>query len=278
IELTSGFTATVNAEMPAGAIEETIVVSGTGPLVDVQSARQQIVLRNEVLEVIPTTKGSVTSVSTLIPGLTAIADVGGSAGVYVGQTTGAVSYHGNIGVKRQFDGVRVQQIIGNGSGSGYIVNPAFAEEVVVETGGASAESPASGVLINYIPRQGGNVFKFTGSALFSNDSLQSNNLTDELRARGLTTVNKVLYIFDADAALGGPIKRDRLWFYAGFREAANKQQLPGVFFNNTQGTPFYTPDLARPAYRQEHLEALSVRLTWQASSRNKVNIHADTEY
>src|SRR5262249_20852659 len=121
-------------------------------------------------------------------------------------------------------------------------------------------------------------FKFTGSALFSNDSLQSNNLTDELRARGLTTVNKVLYIFDADAALGGPIKRDRLWFYAGFREAANKQQLPGVFFNNTQGTPFYTPDLARPAYRQEHLEALSVRLTWQASSRNKVNIHADTEY
>jgi hypothetical protein len=277
VTLTSGFTATVNAEMKPGAVEETVTVSGASPLVDTQNVRQQTVVPTDLIQGLPLAKGSVTSVVTLIAGLTGQVDVGGSAGVYVGQTQGGVSFHGKSGVKRQFDGMRVNNVEGSGA-SGYVVDPSFAEEMVVETGGISAESPASGVLFNSVPKEGGNSFRFTGSGTFTNDNLGSDNLTDALRARGLASVNKVLRLFDVDSAVGGPIRRDRLWFYAGFRGAESKQQLSGVFFNKTQGTPLYTPDLSRPAYREQQLESVSTRFTWQISERNKLGISINPQH
>src|SRR5262245_59512798 len=224
VTLTSGFTASVNAEMKPGAVEETVTVSGASPLVDTQNVRQQTVVPTELIQGLPLAKGSVTSVVTLIAGLTGQVDVGGSAGVYVGQTQSGVSFHGKSGVKRQFDGMRVNNVEGSGA-SGYVIDPSFAEEMIVETGGISAESAASGVLFSSVPKEGGNSFRFTRSGTFSNGNLGSDNLTDALKARGLTSVNKVLQLFDVDSAVGGPIRRDRLWFYAGVRGAESKQQL-----------------------------------------------------
>jgi len=41
-------------------------------------------------------------------------------------------------------------------------------------------------------------------------------------------------------SLGGPIKKDRLWFFGSFREWGNDRRAAGKFYNKTQGTPFYT--------------------------------------
>ena len=71
----------------------------------------------------------------------------------------------------------------------------------------------------------------------------SDNLSDELIARGMKSVNSLNYIYDAGFTLGGPIKKDRLWFYGSFREWGNKRQAANKFYNATQHTPFYTPDL-----------------------------------
>src|SRR5919108_271974 len=54
IELTSGFTATVNADMRVGALEETVTVTGASPLVDVQNVRQQTVVTDELVKTLPT--------------------------------------------------------------------------------------------------------------------------------------------------------------------------------------------------------------------------------
>ena len=78
----------------------------------------------------------------------------------------------------------------------------------------------------------------------------SDNLSDELIARGLKSVNRLNYIYDAGVTLGGPIKKDRLWFFGSFREWGNERQAANKFYNVTQGTPFYTPDLSRPAFAQ----------------------------
>src|SRR5207253_1913993 len=56
LELTSGFTATVNADLKVGSLEETVVVSGSSPVVDVQNVRTQTVLSRELLDTLPTGK------------------------------------------------------------------------------------------------------------------------------------------------------------------------------------------------------------------------------
>ncbi len=76
---------------------------------------------------------------------------------------------------------------------------------------------------------------------------------------------------------GGPVKRNRLWFFAAARANGSQNEVAGIYFNKTRGTPFYTPDLDRPAYRKEWLKSIAGRLTWQASQRNKVNVFADTQ-
>src|SRR5688572_22539486 len=86
IELTTGFTATVNAELRVGAVEETITVSGSAPVVDVQNVRRQEVMTRDVIDALPTGKALV-EMATLIPGVQMIdggrgaTGMGGSAGM-----------------------------------------------------------------------------------------------------------------------------------------------------------------------------------------------------
>src|SRR5262249_14306899 len=87
----------------------------------------------------------------------------------------------------------------------------------------------------------------------------------------------ILYLYEQRTALGGPIKRDKIWFFTTHRFAGNKTQVPGQFFNLTQGTPFYTPDLTRPGFTHERVNSHSGRMTWQVSPRNKVNAFAEIQ-
>ena len=66
--------------------------------------------------------------------------------------------------------------------AGVIMNPAGVEEWTVETGGGLAESSTSGITLNMVPKEGGNTFRATISGFYTNNSLQSDNLTDALRA------------------------------------------------------------------------------------------------
>ena len=96
-----------------------------------------------------------------------------------------------------------------------------------------------------------------------------------MRARGVTNLNQVLYLDDVNVTLGGPIKRDRLWFFSATRFASNKNQVQGIYFNTTQGTPFYTPDLNQPAYRECVDQEHGRPLTWQATSKQKLSGFVD---
>ena len=279
IQLTAGFTATVNADLRVGAVTETITVTGAAPLVDTQNVRQQQVISAEVLDVLPTgTKAVGTTFLTLTPGLIGAVGVSSaSVGVY-GSAGNLTSYHGKVGGKVLFDGMSILNTNAGDGAVSYIVAGANVEEMTLETGGASAESSVAGFASNVIPKEGSNQFTFSAVGMFTNDSLMSDNLTDELRARGLKTVNKVLNAYDATASLGGPIKTNRLWFFATSRYTGTNNQWAGSFWNKVQGTGFYEPDLNRPAYRKEQLWAHGARLTWQASARNKVGVFADTQH
>jgi hypothetical protein len=276
VVLTAGFTATVNVELEVGALEETITVTGATPLVDTQNVQQQKVVSNELLASLPSGSRALSNLITLTPGMTGTADVGGSSGLYRSNAPRVNAYHGKAGVKVVYDGMNTLAPIGVGA-LAYMVNPATAEETTVDTGGATAESSGSGILMNMIPKTGSNQFSFTASSLFADNSMQSDNLTDALRGRGVTHTNEVLRLYDLNVTAGGPIVSDRVWFFGAARAAGNKNTVAGVFFNKTQGTLLYTPDVDRPAYRHEWFRSGGGRLTWQASRKDKISGFVDVQ-
>src|ERR1700741_2880735 len=153
IELTTGFTATVNADMKVGSLEETLTVSGAAPLVDTQNVNQQRVFSRTITEQLPSSP-TINQYATMIPGavLTSGAsaqDVGGSRGEF---QTGFTIHGARSGDFQQlrdgmFWGTRVAA--GNKMSS---LNQATVDEVTVQTSGATAEAESGGALINVVPR------------------------------------------------------------------------------------------------------------------------------
>jgi hypothetical protein len=278
IELPAGFTATVSADLQIGALEETVTVTGAAPLVDTQSVRQQKVISDELIATLPSGTRGLMGLARLIPGMSSGTDAGGggATGIYGANTTYNVTIHGKGGSRESYDGMQTNNLAGTGAVS-YIINPETVVEAAVETGGISAESNASGLSVNMIPKEGGNTFTVTAYGTFTNHRLQGTNLTDTLRARGLTNPGKVLRAYETNFSVGGPIKRDRIWFFAATRLMGTKNENPGVFFNKTQGTLIYSPDRDRPAFAQDWLRGQAGRMTWQVSSKHKVNVFADPQ-
>ncbi len=271
VNLTASFTATVNADMRVGALEETITVSGAAPTVDVQNVVQQRVMTRDVVDAIPVGAKSVMSIGVLIPGVTTNSqDVGGTQ-----YGSAALAIHGSALFEQQllYDGMYYNNGAGRGGSFTAIApNSATIQEISYETGALSAESEVAGLRTNIIPKDGGNMFTGFFFGAFTNHGLQSNNLGSDLVAQGLTSVDHVNYIYDVDPAVGGPLVTDRLWFYGSFRQWETNTYAAGLFYNQSPVPQAYVPDPSRPAFEGDRDQNASLRLTWQASAKNKINL------
>jgi hypothetical protein len=121
-------------------------------------------------------------------------------------------------------------------------------------------------------KDGGNTYRGVVIGNYSDHNLQSNNLSDGLKLRGLTSTTTVNKSYDFDPAFGGPIKKDTLWFYGSVRWQGSEQTLAGIYYNLTPTGHAYTPDLTRPADSIEWNQNQSLRLTWQISPKNKLSL------
>ena len=275
IELTTGFTANVNADMPVGGVEETITVTGASPVVDIQNSLDQAVLDSDMLWSVPTGHKNAYTFGALTIGVVMGSSTGQDVGGSQHEVGGALSYHGVSGPDSKFkiDGMEYNSLHGTAGGSQKLYHPnqLAMEEVNLGLGSMGAEHSTAGVSVNMIPKEGGNQFTFTGTATFANESFETDNLSDAIRARGVTSTGHVEKTWDNGVAVGGPIRRDRAWFFVAPRFWGNHNRLPDAFFNATQGTPFLTPDLSRPAVANLWDRDLATRLTWQVDERNKVS-------
>ena len=275
IELTTGFTATINAEIPVGALGETITVSGASPVVDAQNVSTQNVFSRDVLDALPTLK-SLQSYAALTLGASftsaADQDVGGSRGEFPG-SGGFIVHNSRAADNRMtIDGMPFSSLIGElaAANKGQFINQLAVEETTIQTSGGGAEYQTGGVYMNIVPKNGGNTFRTTLAVNGTGSGLQSSNLTDELRQRGVATPPKVKKVYDAGGGVGGPIMKDRLWFFTAHRWWGTQNTVPGSYYSATQHTLFYEPDLSRPAFTDLPHWDSSVRVTWQASARNKI--------
>lgn len=287
IELTSDFTATVNAELKVGAVEESITVTGEAPTVDTQSITTRTVMTREVLDAIPTGR-NIQAVGIMIPGTTLAFGGGGALSRDVGGSgslqQSPLQFRGSADAVQTVDGMRLNNLCANGAYSGVYWNDASFQEFSYITGADSAEMAQGGIRINMVPRDGGNTFRGTIFGNYTTENWASNNLRGNLVGdltynpnNRLTDVPRILKIWDFNPSIGGPIKRDRLWFTFTFRHWGVEKTVADSYYD-LDPSPFrYVADLSRPGIDDGHIVSRAGRLTWQISSKDKFSYYHDDQ-
>lgn len=271
IELAAQFTATVNADLKVGALEETITVQGATPIVDTQNVVRRQVVQKDTIDAMPTSKNWSTIGIMTVGVFSNQNDVGGSAGEHQNQ----LKAHGGSFNDRivQLDGLMLANMACNYSCTGLSTNDASTQELSYEFGAISAETAGGGVRVNIIPKEGGNRFSGSGFANFANDKLQGNNVDDALRAQGVQTADSILNIYDTSAAFGGPLKQDKLWFWTAHRYWGYEQIRTNTFYDKNPFDLVFEPDLSRPGTESQVNTSSDLRLTWQMTPKNKLSVY-----
>jgi hypothetical protein len=260
VELPANFTAPVNGELRVGALEETVTVSGLAPLVDVQSAQRTQVISRETIDALPVSR-NFKSVGALMIGVRTGSQ---QMGDLAAGTQSRPTVHGAPSdTTMLFDGMMALTLMSDGQINQYH-NDGIAQEVVYQTSAVNAEVSRGGLLVNIIPKDGGNILHGGGFFSHQTGKWQANNQTPELLAKGLTGINKLDYAHDWNPYLGGPIRKDKLWFIVSARS---------VPVHDIQADTFY-PD-GSPGIIDNDTDTLTARLTLQASDQHKFVLFYD---
>jgi carboxypeptidase family protein len=287
VELTSDFTATINADLRVGAVEETITVQAESPIVDVQSITTRTVMTREVLDMIPTGR-NIQAVGIMIPGTTLSVgggnalsrDVGGSGNLQ----QSPLQYRGSSDTVQTIEGIRLNNLCANGAYSGVYWNDGSFQEISYVTGADSSEMGQGGVRVSMVPKDGGNAFRGTIMGSFTGDGWSANNLGDNLvgdltfnPSNRLTNVSEVQKIWDFNPSIGGPIVKDKVWFTFTFRHWGVEKTVAGSYFD-ADPSPFrYVADTSRPAVDDGHIVSRAGRLAWQITSKDKLSVYHDDQ-
>ncbi|MFA5911588.1 MAG: carboxypeptidase regulatory-like domain-containing protein [Vicinamibacterales bacterium] len=279
VELQANFTATINIDLTVGTLQESVTVSGASPVVDVQSNAKQQVLTRDMLSAVPTS-GTIQGLGQLVVGVTLnVPDVGGSRAMQ--QTYFAVRGQGGAQTVVLVDGMMTNGLMGDGAVQAYH-NESMTQEAVYQTAGGNAETLTGGVNMNLIPKDGGNQFRGGFKGFKSPKKWQGNNLTDDLRAIGVSAVDKIDNFYEWNVEQGGPIMKNKLWFFGAFRRAKYDRPIANTFYT-PENVPFPVgfqqcrtgAAQCEQGISDEKMNNPVVRLTWQASDRNKVAVYMD---
>jgi hypothetical protein len=276
VEVPADFVTSVNADMPVGSLEETITVTGESPVVDLQSARRQRTMDSTLIQSIPTAR-SYSGLVRMIPSMT-----GGGNDVQLSPTMivfGGRGGRANEG-RVQVDGLNTGASLNGGGVSGYRQDLENATEVAISTTGGLGETEVGGPAMNIIPRTGGNTFTGHVFATGFNQSMRSSNFTQRIKDAGLNAPAEVNYNYDTSFSSGGPILRDRLWYFTQAYYRGSSSDI-SMFFNKNAGdlTKWtYEKDPARQAQNASNgpLQP-NLRLTVQLSRRDKLNLFWDEQ-
>ncbi len=248
-------TTTVNAVMEATTLEETVTVVGEAPVVDVKSPTIATNFTLDMLQKIPSARDP-WALMEMTPGMVMNSqNVGGSTS---GQQSRGYS-HGTISNQTAYnlDGVQVTDAAAAGATAMYFDFDSFSE-ISIETGAHSIDVQSSGVVLNMITKSGGNKLSGGISLYGETDSFQANNIPDTPEYEGVGFGNSTDYLYDYGGDLGGPVLKDKLWFYTAFRRTEINRFIIGYEVNGKPGTEY------------TDLKHWTGKLTWQISTNNRM--------
>ncbi|MBE3135241.1 MAG: carboxypeptidase regulatory-like domain-containing protein, partial [Acidobacteria bacterium] len=218
IIINAGFTATINVDLKVGSVTETVTVTGESPVVDVRGSTTRTLLSADVIEAIPSARNIFDMSKFVIGASTGTPDVGGSTQhLYT-----TIQIHGSRSGDRGYyrDGVRVAAYFGDGDAPRMYGTTGAQQEVNYETAAIPASVAHGGFVINMVSKDGGNKLSGTFFASGAAKGMQSSNLDDNLRSRGVTLTSGTKQVYDIDTAAGFPLKRNRVWFFGEARSYA----------------------------------------------------------
>jgi hypothetical protein len=269
VQLSGTQTVTIPAEMRVGGLEETLTVTGETPVVDTQSVRREVVIDNGLIQTIPASRAA-GALLNATPGLTV-----DNNGIALSPTMTFFSANGgaNNEGRMAVNGMTVGAARSGGVSS-YVYDAVGVEEVSIRVGGGLGETDTGGPIMNIIPRSGGNTFAGSAFTSIAGDWSRGNNLNDELRAVGLTETPGIIRAHDASFSLGGPILRDRLWFFGSYRNLDTQTAVEGITANANAGNAARWDWMSSPVNARlvQDRQMATGRFTGQAGkSRIQVN-------
>jgi hypothetical protein len=259
IELSSSFTATANAVLAVGDLAETITVTGESPLIDVRNAVTGRALKAEVIDALPIGR-NVYQIGLLVQGATTTApDVGGNQAAQITN----LRVNGVQDNTWLADGLEINGVEADTVTATYY-NQGFNAETTIQTSALPAEA-SGGVTVNMIKKDGGNSFRGDFYSSYTSKGLQSDNVSDEQREAGLVAPSATDEAYDLNLGIGGPVMRDRLWFYGSYRRWRVDRLTANTFnIDNTQ------------ALDEQILSNWSGRLTLKVSENNRLSAWVET--
>jgi hypothetical protein len=297
IELTSDFTANVNADLKVGTLEESITVTGESPIVDTQAITQRHVMTREVLDLLPTGR-NIQAVGIMIPGTTLALGGGGALSRDVGGSgqmqQSPLQFRGSGDTVQTIEGLRLNNLCAQGAYSGVYWNDASFEEISYITGADSTEMGQGGMRVNMVPRDGGNQFRGQITANYAGEDWGSDNcgsagigqpcarsnLTGSTTFNAnnrLSNVEQIIKIWDVNPSIGGPIKRDVAWFYYTFRHWGTHKTKVDAYFDSDPSPFRYVADTTRPGVDDGNIRSNAVRVSFAAGAKDKFSVYHDDQ-
>ena len=277
VELTGSFTATVNVELAVGPVTEAITVTADVPAVDVHNAEREVALSGELVRSIPTVR-SYNALLVLVPGV-----VTNFNDTVTGTATTSFPIHGGrAGEGRlMLDGLTVGSPPVGNSATSYVIDVGQAQEVTFATTGALGEAETGGLVMNIVPRSGGNTPHGSLFTSVTGANLQGDNLTQSLKDQGVTgrdAADRRLRFLGRPRAV--PSGRTARGTSSPASLGGSRREVPNVFYNVNAGDParwLYAPDYSRREYSDRKVESLSGRLTWQLTPRHRITAFLDAQ-
>jgi hypothetical protein len=276
VRVTSAFTTSINAQLAMGALAEAITVTGAAPAVDVHNTTAATTLRNEVVKSLPTVRGY-NALVVLVPGV-----VTNGNDIVTGTAATQFPIHGGRGNEGRLslDGLTIGGPSAGNSPTSYVVDTGAAEEVTFTSAAGLGETETGGLVVNIVPRTGGNTRQ--GSVFFSGTSEKfgSDNLTEMLKDRGVVAASPLSKVYDISGTAGGPVVVDRAWYFVTAHRGGSTTESTNVYYNSNAYDPtkwLYAPNLGRRSYSDRLFENASARLMWQITGRNKIGVFWDEQ-
>jgi hypothetical protein len=262
IEVPSEVAVTINADMKVGALEETITVSGETPQIDVQQASRTQVITRDIIDTLPVSR-NVMSIGVLSAGVRpGTPDIGGSR---MTEQVG-LRAHGLAGedAEQLVEGMSIQSL--EGASQSYF-DDMLQSEITIMTSAIPADTSGGGIRMNSVLKDGGNMFSGSAFLGFSSGDWQSDNVDETLRAvpNSIRSANGIKHIHMFTGSVGGPIKRDKLWFIVTARHQSSDETVADVPVQITtpQGEIINS-------YLDTYVRGPSLRMTWQAAQKHKL--------
>src|SRR5688572_1885340 len=301
VELTSDFTATINADLKVGELTETLTVTGESPIVDTSNITQRVVMTQEVRDALPTGR-NIQAVGIMIPGTTLAVGGGGALSRDVGGSgnlqQSPLQFRGSGDTVQTIEGLRLNNLCAQGAYSGVYWNDGSFEEFSYVTGADSAEVGQGGMRVNMVPRDGGNSFRGSMIMNYAGENFGSDNCGSPGIINGvgqpctrsnlsgsktfnpnntLTNVDVIQKIWDINPSIGGPIMRNKVWFNYTFRHWGSEKTKADAYFDKNPSQFVYDPDFTQPGIDDGHIVSNAGRISWQVSSKDKISVYHDEQ-